>query len=83
MTFEEIREKIKKAEEELRGIDFYPYVVNVWDNIVKPQGVLVPEVRDRIEAKGFEMVHSFRGDDRDITYYVWRKGDIEITLHTT
>jgi len=83
MTFEEIKEKIKMVEEELRGVDFYPYVVNIWNSIVKLQGELVEEVKDGIEAKGFELVHTFISDNQEVTYYVWRKGDIEITLHTT
>jgi len=81
MKLWEIKEKIKRVEEELGNVNFDPYVVNVWEDITKLQGILTPETKEEIERAGFRLVGSFIGDDGTV-YYHWRKRDIEVTLHT-
>jgi len=81
MKLEEVEQKIKRVKEVFKGVDFDPYVVNVWGWVTELQGILTTEVKDQIEKAGFKLVGSFTGKD-GVEYYYWRKGDIKITLHT-
>ena len=81
MRLETLEQKVRTVREVLGNIDFDFYATNIWEDVVRLQGVLVQEVREEIERAGFELVRSFRGGDRT-TYYIWRKDGVEIALHT-
>ena len=82
MRLEELKKRIREVEEMLGGIGFTPYIVKIWNDVTELQGDFVPEVKEAIEARGFQMVHSFQGEDEKTVFYVWKKGNVEVTMHT-
>jgi len=81
MRLETLEQKVEKVREVLGDIDLNFYAVNIWEDVVKLQGVLAQETKEKVEEAGFELVRSFRGGDGAI-YYSWHKDGVEITLHT-
>ena len=81
MKLEALEQKIKRVREVLGNIDLDFYATNIWEDVVKLQGVLAQETKEKIEKAGFELVRSFKGGDGTI-YYTWGKDGVEITLHT-
>jgi len=81
MRLETLEQKVRTVKEVLGDINFEFYATNIWEDVVRLQGVLVQRVREEVEKAGFELVRSFRGGDGAM-YYSWRKDGVEITLHT-